>query len=383
MRRLLLVGAALAAAACSQRNPVGPTGGVKEAHMSERVSATAPAVVRSGDSAFADLVVRADGQSESSTREPGPDHIEHPVRFPQWQGLVVFPPRNEPNSFFVELQRLYRDELRRPQTAVSYVDPEGQNVWLTEYFRFWLNGCSHEEASARTLEEITTGATLPTCGAERFDFPPRNLPNEFQGRLEAAYRDVVRRPQMLSYVDSEGANVWIAQYLRHRLGGCAHAEAQNKVFTEVRGGGVQPTCNAEIQTYTGSFTANGTFQLSASCFNVFNEEFFNSRLILRPDGTGVFQSQLRVTEGVRINSPVTCPNNGPFISQQDRLYQLRWTQVAGGRQFELPPVPGAIHTFQGIATATTATGTYATRSGVLGAGGVRMNDATFTLTLSR
>ena len=188
---------------------------------------------------------------------------------------------------------------------------------------------------------------------------------------------------MLSYVDSEGANVWIAQYLRFRLGGCGHADAQAKVFTEVRGGGVQPTCNAEIQTWTGSFTASGTFQLSTSCFHAFVEEFFNARLILRPDGTGVFTSLIRVTEGPRIMSPATCPNTGPFISQQDRLYQLRWTAVSGGRRFELPPVPGAIHTFQGIATATSATGTYTLRTGVLGAGGVRTNSATFTLTPAR
>jgi hypothetical protein len=170
------------------------------------------------------------------------------------QGLVVFPPRNEPNTFFQNLQLLYRDFLRRSQNAPTYVDPEGQNVWLTEYFRFYLNGCSHEEATARTLTEIATGAALPTCGSENLAFPPRNLPNDFQNRLEATYRDVLGRPQTLSYVDSEGANVWLAQYLRFRISGrCDHASAENKVFAEIRGQGVQPDCGPQNSFGPGQY----------------------------------------------------------------------------------------------------------------------------------
>ncbi|MEP7307976.1 MAG: hypothetical protein ABJA98_20935 [Acidobacteriota bacterium] len=96
---------------------------------------------------------------------------------------------------------------------------------------------------SRTLSEITTGGSLPTCGSENLVFPPRDLPFEFQNRLQATYRDVLRRPQIGSYVDSEGANVWLAQYLRFRVSGCGHSDAENKVFTEIRGGGVQPACS--------------------------------------------------------------------------------------------------------------------------------------------
>lgn len=189
-----------------------------------------------------------------------PPHILNPVGFGMIQGLVVFPPRNEPNTFFRNLQNLYRDMLRRSQT-LTYVDPEGQNVWLTEYFRFYLNGCSHQDAMSRTIQEITTGGTLPTCGAETLAFPPRNLPNEFQARLESTYRDVLRRPQVLSYVDGEGANVWMAQYLRFRTSGqCAHATAESKVFTEIRGGGVQSDCGAP---FSRSGVGNTVFDLPA------------------------------------------------------------------------------------------------------------------------
>ena len=198
----------------------------------------------------------------TSTAPVAAAHILHPVNFAMIQGLVTFPPRNEPNVFFQDLQALYRDVLRRSQSSSTYVDSEGENVWLTEYFRFYLNGCSHEEAMVRTLSEITTGAALPTCGSSTADFPPRNLPNEFQGRLEAVYRDVLRRSQVLSFVDSEGANVWLAQYLRLRVSGCGHIDAENKVFTEIRGGGVQASCaNVPAQpptTAPGSSSVTGT-----------------------------------------------------------------------------------------------------------------------------
>jgi len=165
--------------------------------------------------------------------------------------VIGFPPRNEPNAFFQNLIALYRDVLRRPQTSITYVDAEGENVWLTEYFRLYLNGCSHQEAVSRTISQIRSGGSQAVCGGETPTFPPRNLPNEFQAQLEATYRDVLRRPLILSYVDSEGANVWLAQYLRFRVGGCTHAEAESKVFTEIRGGGVQPIC-APLWSVSGS-----------------------------------------------------------------------------------------------------------------------------------
>lgn len=156
--------------------------------------------------------------------------------------VIAFPPRDQPNAFFQDLTIFYRDILRRPPASVTYVDPEGENVWLTEYFRFYLNGCPHTEAMIRTLREIISGGGQPVCGNETPSFPPRNLPNEFQIQLELTYRDVLRRGAILSYVDSEGANVWLAQYLRFRLTGCDHLTAEGKVFAEIRGGGVQPDC---------------------------------------------------------------------------------------------------------------------------------------------
>jgi len=165
--------------------------------------------------------------------------------------VINFPPRDQPNAFFQNLIAYYRDVLRRSPSP-TYVDPEGQNVWLTEYFRFYLNGCPHSEAMNRTLNEITTGGTQPACGAETRIFPPRNLPFEFQNQLEATYRDALRRSLLTSFVDSEGANVWLAQYLRFRVSGCDHLTAEAKVFVEIGGGGVQPDCSRGGTSVTGS-----------------------------------------------------------------------------------------------------------------------------------
>jgi hypothetical protein len=181
------------------------------------------------------------GATTGSTQVPF--HLLHPVQFPMDQGIVAFPPRNEPNAFFSDLQVLYRDYLKRSQTAMSYVDAEGENVWLTEYFRFYLNGCSHQEAVSRTIAEIRSGSTSPVCGGETLIFPPRNLPNEFQASLESTYHEILGRSQSASYVDSEGANVWLAEYLRYRVAGsCNHEEAESKVFDQIKGNGIAPDC---------------------------------------------------------------------------------------------------------------------------------------------
>jgi hypothetical protein len=199
--------------------------------------------------------VKATGQGGNQPASYPPPSMKGP-------SVIGFPPRNEPDAFFRALIDLYRERLGRTQSSPTYVDPEGENVWLTEYFRFYLNGCSHQEAMSRTLAEITTGGTQQVCGQETPVFPPRDLPNAFQGELERTYSGVLGRPLMLSYVDSEGANVWLAQYLRFRLSGCGHAVAQTKVFTEILGGGVQPPCFDG--TWTGTTSQNWPISFSIS-----------------------------------------------------------------------------------------------------------------------
>jgi hypothetical protein len=296
MKRILLLALMLNVSACG----------------AEKGSPTAPS-----------SALRKDSSSPAASGALVPFHILHPVEFQMSQGLVIFPPRTEPNAFFQDLQALYRGVLGRPQTAPTYVDPEGQNVWLTEYFRFYLNGCSHVDAMSRTLTEVTTGGSLPTCGSETLTFPPRNLPNEFQNRLEATYRDAMQRPLLSSYVDSEGANVWLAQYLRFRVSGCNHIVAQDKVFTEIRGGGVQPACLHLSGAWTGTYgqTLNGAQSMAPVPTATLSQSGAMVTGTFRTSGTyqGTFDGTLtseftdaRISGTLRVSTPST---NGAVICQ--------------------------------------------------------------------
>ena len=59
--------------------------------------------------------------------------------------------------------------------------------------------------------------------------------------LETKYQQM-GRGLSASAVDQEGAAIWITEYLRYRTNGCGHAEAEAKVFSQIDGGPVPPTC---------------------------------------------------------------------------------------------------------------------------------------------
>jgi hypothetical protein len=84
---------------------------------------------------------------------------------------VNFPPRNEPFAFRQELERLYRDELRR-SAVQSFVDAEGDIVWTQEYLRYRLNGCGHPDAVDRTLSQVTGGPVQAVCSGGPVTPPP-------------------------------------------------------------------------------------------------------------------------------------------------------------------------------------------------------------------
>jgi hypothetical protein len=75
-------------------------------------------------------------------------------------------------------------------------------------------------------------------------FPPRSEPLLFRTALESKYRDGLRRPPVQTYVDQEGTVVWVQEYLRYRVNLCSHAEAVLRVFRQIDGQGVQPTCGS-------------------------------------------------------------------------------------------------------------------------------------------
>jgi len=159
---------------------------------------------------------------------------------------ITFPPRNEPLLFRTALEAKYRDGLRRP-TVQTYVDQEGTVVWTQEYLRYRVNLCSHADAVSRVMSQIDGQGIPAACGsANTATFPPRNEPLAFMVDLEAKYRDGIRRPAGPSYVDVEGNIVWTQEYLRYRVSTCGHNTAQQKVFDQIDGRGVQSDCTPVV-----------------------------------------------------------------------------------------------------------------------------------------
>jgi len=160
-------------------------------------------------------------------------------------GVIAFPPRNEPFAFREELERKYRDGLRRSPSS-TYVDLEGDIVWTQEYLRYRVNQCDHATAVQKVLDQIDGRGVAPVCGnpppGGAVPFPPRNEPYAFRQELELKYRDGLRRSATSSYVDIEGAIVWTQEYLRYRVNRCGHDLAVSKVLEQIDGRGIPATC---------------------------------------------------------------------------------------------------------------------------------------------
>lgn len=157
---------------------------------------------------------------------------------------VSFPPRNETADFITRLGALYRDELRAAGVT-TYVDAEGAGVWVPEYTRYRVGQCGHSDARSRVFLQITDGVAYGVCAltpSGPIPFPPRNEGLLFMIDLDALYRDTLGRTATTSFIDNEGIVVWVMEYLRYRLNGCSHEVATEKVFMQIRGLGIQPTC---------------------------------------------------------------------------------------------------------------------------------------------
>ncbi len=156
---------------------------------------------------------------------------------------VSFPPRHETIDFNTQLENLYRDQLGTSPIS-AHVDLEGSAVWLTEYARYRVGLCSHADAMTRVFWQINAGVVTGVCGLTpvgAIPFPPRNEGLDFMSQLDSVYRDGLKRSPSSVYVNNEG-RVLILDYLRYRLNGCGHTDATTRVFQQVLGQGIQPTC---------------------------------------------------------------------------------------------------------------------------------------------
>jgi hypothetical protein len=98
---------------------------------------------------------------------------------------AVFPPRNEPLDFMIQLEAKYRDDLRRP-AGPSFVDVEGNIVWTQEYLRYRVSGCGHDSSQQRVFDQIGGRGIAFDC-ARRTDTFAFTLPGpNVMGPIRAA-----------------------------------------------------------------------------------------------------------------------------------------------------------------------------------------------------
>ena len=156
---------------------------------------------------------------------------------------VRFPSRADAFQFRNELETKYQTGLNR-QPSLTYVDREGEVVWVQEYIRYRVNGCDHETAVTRVMTQIDGGTPGGICAENRdfvIVFPPRNETMDFRVRLESKYQ-AMGRSQQSTYVDPEGSVIWTQEYMRYRVNECDHTSAAQKVFQQIDGGAVAGTC---------------------------------------------------------------------------------------------------------------------------------------------
>ncbi len=78
-------------------------------------------------------------------------------------GSVPFPARNEPVEFRSNaLESKYRDGLHRSPVQ-SFVDIEGDSVWITEYLRYRVCGSDHATAAQFVVAQINNALPSPGC----------------------------------------------------------------------------------------------------------------------------------------------------------------------------------------------------------------------------
>ena len=156
--------------------------------------------------------------------------------------VINFPSRTDGIQFRAELENKYVAMGRRP--AEVYVDQEGEATWIGEYYRYRVNGCDHNTATARVMAQIDGAAPGPICSLLQFpenaQYPPRDHVVDFRRQLGAKYQGMGRHAQ--SAVDPDGAAIWMSEYYRYRTSGCDHATASQKTLTQIDGNPAPATC---------------------------------------------------------------------------------------------------------------------------------------------
>jgi hypothetical protein len=176
------------------------------------------------------------------------------------KAVVAFPPRADGIDFRNQLESKYVSMGRTP--AETYVDKEGEAVWIGEYYRYRVNGCDHNTAVQYVFLQIDTAVAPPICAVSFFPenavYPPREEVVDFRRQLGKKYQTMGRSSQ--SAVDPEGVGIWMSEYYRYTTSGCDHASASQKTLTQIDGNPAPETCLAQCAYHVdgpGTVTAAG------------------------------------------------------------------------------------------------------------------------------
>jgi hypothetical protein len=76
--------------------------------------------------------------------------------------IIAFPPRDQTYGFRLQLEDFYKNDLGRAAVRTS-VDAEGDVVWIQEYLRYRLNGCTHAQSIDKVNQQIAGQGIPPVC----------------------------------------------------------------------------------------------------------------------------------------------------------------------------------------------------------------------------
>lgn len=127
---------------------------------------------------------------------------------------VLFPSRGDSFEFRNQLETKYETGLNRA-AAPTFVDREGEVVWVQEYMRYRVNGCDHAGASQRVFAQIDGNPPAAICAENPGGlvlFPPRSEALAFRQDLEVKYQQMSRAASS-SFVDAEGGVIWTQEYI--------------------------------------------------------------------------------------------------------------------------------------------------------------------------
>ena len=238
---------------------------------------------------------------------------------------VSFPPRNESFDFRNQLETKYQTGLGRA-AAPTFVDREGEVVWTQEYMRYRTNGCDHATATQRVMAQIDGQPAGQVCGAPPdglIVFPPRTDSFDFRRQLESKYQQFGRGFSQ-STVDAEGGVVWTQEYLRYRVNQCDHPTSVQKVFSQIDGGGVSPTCFVPPCLFTVTPTTQNV-PAAGGTFTAIVTKTSGENCTFGAESLGSFVSIVSGTSGTDATTTLTytvAPNPGGARSTQIRV---RWT----------------------------------------------------------